>query len=150
MFCARRGATYKTMTSANPRATFDPSDANSDSPICPAITEISATPIAAAVNSAEKKTNRKDFFLGKNGAIPVAHSVKKRLRTLPHLPINRLADCRRRNQPLNRHSHAPDDFSEHGVGVSAVAVAAQVSRIDRDTVAEYSDNQALDVIGDAV
>src|SRR5262245_8846089 len=83
MFCARRGATYKTMISANPRATFDPSDANSDSPICPAITEISATPIAAAVNSAEKKTNRKDFFLGKNGAILVAHGVKKRLRTLP-------------------------------------------------------------------
>src|SRR5215470_3069967 len=72
MFCARRGATYKTMTSANPRATFDPSDANSDSPICPAITEISATPIAAAVNSAEKKTNRKDFFLGKKGAIVVS------------------------------------------------------------------------------
>src|SRR5262250_2716120 len=83
MFCARRGATYKTMTSANPRATFDPSDANSDSPICPAITEISATPIAAAVNSAEKKTNRKDFFLGKKGVILVAHGVKKRLRTLP-------------------------------------------------------------------
>src|SRR5215471_15498606 len=81
MFCARRGATYKTMTSANPRATFDPSDANSDWPICPAITEISATPIAAAVNSAEKKTNRKDFFLSRNGAIPVAHGVKKRLRT---------------------------------------------------------------------
>jgi hypothetical protein len=71
MLCARRGATYKTISSANPSATFDPSAANSDSPICPAITEINATPIAAAVNSAEKKTNRKDFFLGKKGAIVV-------------------------------------------------------------------------------
>jgi hypothetical protein len=71
MFCASRGATYKTITRANPSATFDPSEANSDSPICPAITEISATPIAAAVNSAEKKTNRKDFFLGSEENIKV-------------------------------------------------------------------------------
>src|SRR5262245_35318184 len=59
------------MTSANPSATFDPSAASSYSPICPAIAETNATPIAAAVNNAEIKTNRKDFFQGKKENIVV-------------------------------------------------------------------------------
>src|SRR4030095_7410539 len=142
---ASRGATYKTMTRANPSATFDPSEANSDSPICPAITEISATQIAAAVNSAEKKTNRKDFFLGSEENIKVGQTVvcPSSIRAIDRLKSVPLAS-------LNRHSHAPDNLREHGIGVGAVAVAAHVSRIDRDTVAEYGNNQAFDVICDAI
>jgi hypothetical protein len=36
------------------------------------MTEAAATPIAAAVNTAETKTNRTDFFLGKRENIVVS------------------------------------------------------------------------------
>src|SRR4029453_14934765 len=89
------------MISASPSATFDPSAASSYSPTCPAMAEINATPIAAAVNDAGRTSNRKDFFLGKKENI------------------------------LNRNSDVPDDLREHRIGFGALAAAAPITPIER-------------------